>query len=68
MTSINSERKLQILYFSMKNKEIKNLKNGKKDGPISASIHTTVKALPRLAIISKKIKAISHDLSFKVFC
>ena len=30
MTSINSERKLQILYFSMKNKEIKNLKNGKK--------------------------------------
>ena len=68
MTSINSERKLQILYFSMKNKEIKNLKNSKKNGPISASIHTTVKALPRLAIISKKIKAISHDLSFKVFC
>ena len=68
MSSINSARKLQILYFSMKNKEIKNLKNSKKSGPISASIHTTVKALPRLAIISKKVKAISHDLPFKDFC
>ena len=26
MSSINSVRKLQILYFSMKNKKIKNLK------------------------------------------
>ena len=41
MTSINSERKLQILYFSMKNKEIKKLKNGEKSDPISASIDTT---------------------------
>ena len=30
MSSINSVRKLQILYFSMKNKEIKNLQNGEK--------------------------------------
>ena len=30
MSSINSARKLQILYFSMKNKEINNLKNGEK--------------------------------------
>ena len=29
MSSINSVRKLQVLYFSKKNKEIKNLKNGK---------------------------------------
>ena len=28
MTSINRVRKLQLLYFSRKNKEIKNLKNG----------------------------------------
>ena len=30
MNSINSVRKLQVLYFSKKNKEIKNLKNGEK--------------------------------------
>ena len=30
MSSINSVRKLQILYFSIKNKEIKKLKNGEK--------------------------------------
>ena len=30
MSGINSVRKLQILYFSKKNKEIKNLKNGEK--------------------------------------
>ena len=30
MSSISSVRKLQILYFSKKNKEIKNLKNGEK--------------------------------------
>ena len=30
MSKINSVRKLQILYFSMKNKEIKKLKNGEK--------------------------------------
>ena len=30
MSSINSVRKLQILYFSMKNQDIKNLKNGEK--------------------------------------
>ena len=42
MSSINSVTKLQILYFSKKNKKIKNLKNGeKKNGPISAFIHTT---------------------------
>ena len=28
MTSINRVRKLQLLYFSRKNKEMKNLKNG----------------------------------------
>ena len=41
MSSINSARKLQVLYFSMKNKKIKNLKNGEKSGSISAFIHTT---------------------------
>ena len=41
MSSINSVRKLQILYFSKKNKKIKNLKNGEKSGPILAFIHTT---------------------------
>ena len=41
MSNINSVRNLQILYFSKKNKEIKNLKNGKKSDPISAFIHTT---------------------------
>ena len=30
MISINSVRKLQMLYFSKKNKKIKNLKNGEK--------------------------------------
>ena len=40
MSSINSVRKLQILYFSMKRKEIKNLKNDEKSGPISTFIHT----------------------------
>ena len=30
MSSINSERNLQMLYFSNKNKKIKNLKNGEK--------------------------------------
>ena len=33
MSSINSVRKLQILYFSKKNKKIKNLKNGEKMWP-----------------------------------
>ena len=33
MSSINSARKLQILYFSKKNKKIKNLKNGEKGWP-----------------------------------
>ena len=42
MSSINSARKLQILYFSKKNKKIKNLKNGEKSGPISAFIYTTL--------------------------
>ena len=41
MSSINSVRKLQILYFSKKNKKIKNLKNDEKSGPKPASIHTT---------------------------
>ena len=31
MSSINSVRQLQILYFSQKNKKIKNLKNGEKE-------------------------------------
>ena len=30
MSSINSVRKLQILYFRKKNEKIKNLKNGEK--------------------------------------
>ena len=33
MSSINSVRKLQILYFSRKNKETKNLKNEEKKWP-----------------------------------
>ena len=33
MSSINSVRKLQILYFSKKNKKIKNLKNREKKWP-----------------------------------
>ena len=33
MSSINSIRKLQILYISMKNKKIKNVKNGEKKWP-----------------------------------
>ena len=33
MSSTNIVRKLKILYFNMKNKEIKNLKNGKKKWP-----------------------------------
>ena len=41
MSNINSARKLQVLYFSIKNKNIKNLKNGEKSRPISAFIHTT---------------------------
>ena len=40
MSSINSVRNLQILYFSKKNKKIKNLKNGeKKWRGISISIY-----------------------------
>ena len=41
MSIINSVRKLKILYFSKKNKKIKNLKNGKKSGPEPPFIHTT---------------------------
>ena len=33
MSSINSVRNLQILCFSIKNKKIKNLKNGEKKWP-----------------------------------
>ena len=33
MSSINSARKFQILYFSKKNKKITNLKNGEKKWP-----------------------------------
>ena len=33
MSSINSIRKFQILYISMKNKKIKNVKNGEKKWP-----------------------------------
>ena len=33
MSSINSIRKLQILYISMKNKKIKNVKHGEKKWP-----------------------------------
>ena len=57
MSSINSVRNLQILYFSEKNKKIKNLKNGE-SGLISAFIHTTE--------VPKKFffKTISHLLSF----
>ena len=33
MSSINSVRNLQILYFSKKNKKIKNLKHGEKKWP-----------------------------------
>ena len=37
MSTINSVRKLQVLYFSKKNKEIKNLKNDEKMGPLRHS-------------------------------
>ena len=40
MSSINSARNLQILYFSRENKEIKNLRNCEKNVPISSFIHT----------------------------
>ena len=33
MSSINGVEKLQVLYFSQKNKEIKNLKNGERKWP-----------------------------------
>ena len=39
MSSTSSVRKLQILYFSKKNKKIKNLKNGEKKWP-NISIYT----------------------------
>ena len=61
MSSINSVRKLQILYFSKKNKKIKNLKNREKSGPISAFIYITLvnlektisyKGLSQLTLIS----------------
>ena len=39
MSSIISVRNIQILYFSKKNKKIKNLKNGKKKLP-NISIYT----------------------------
>ena len=47
MSSINSVRKLQILYFSKKNKKIKNLKNGEKKWPDIGiyTIHTTTAIL-----------------------
>ena len=42
MSSVNSVKNLQILYFSRKNKEIKKLKKKTKNiGPASAFIHTT---------------------------
>ena len=41
MSSINSVRNLQILYFGKKNKKNKNVENGEKKWPISAFIHTT---------------------------
>ena len=40
MSSINSARNLQILYFNGEKKEIKNPKNCEKNVPISALIHT----------------------------
>ena len=33
MSSINNVRNLRILYFSQKNKKIRNLKNGEKKWP-----------------------------------
>ena len=39
MSSINNAKKLQILYFSMKNKKIKNLKNSEKKW-LDISIYT----------------------------
>ena len=42
MSSINRVKKLQILYFSRKNKEIKKLKKWRKRfGPEPPFIHTT---------------------------
>ena len=42
MNSINSVRKLQVLYFGKKNKKFKNLNNEEKNGPVSAFMYTTV--------------------------
>ena len=41
MSSLNNVRNLGILYFSKKDKKIKNPKNGEKSGSMSAVIHTT---------------------------
>ena len=42
MSSINSVRNLQILCFSIKNKKIKNLKNGEKKWPIVNVNHKNI--------------------------
>ena len=52
MSSINSVRKLQILYFSKKNKEIKKLKKKKKSAPIPPVIHTTNDDADRIITIT----------------
>ena len=65
MSSINSVRKLQILYFQYENKKIKNLKNGKKSGPISAFIHTTsVNQLSQQSTLMRGLfNKVSHPLT-----
>ena len=43
MSSINRVRKLQVLYFSRKNKEIKNLKNGEKFLALNSHLYILLK-------------------------
>ena len=54
MSSINSVRKLQILYFRKKNEKIKNLKNGEKKGP-EIGIYTYYLHGPLKDILSSSI-------------
>ena len=66
MSGRNSIRKLQILYFSKKNKKIKNLKNGEKSDTISAVINNTclhfTQSKTRKLKITKELKITTKQL------
>ena len=63
MSSINNVRNLQILYFSKKNKEIKNLKIGEKKWP-DIGIHTYYSASGNSSVNSSegRIGKLNHKL------